>query len=860
MYKFASLGLLLSFILGTFPLVSAQESHRKDVSARFAPGARFESTRALTDGEGVLVRWQMGAEKSVAAYRVYRIGPEGSSLVTTSLIPGSAARFGATSAYGEVYHFFDAAGEAGFVYKIEGVLTNGSQFFSKELKADRVVSLESEVGTPSRTYLAASQSVNSSIEQRTSNLDSELQHLVSRYEQEPDPVNQNAVAGIAGAKIGVKRDGFYRVTSEELRSANFPVNSDSAKWRLFLNGNEQAIIVGPDSRYVEFYGKSIDAAETDTRIYYLIADSVPGKRISSKVLRQIPGSAISQRYTVTAEKKERVNFANRTFNGEDENYLGSLFSDQPARINFSLTGIDYSVPLATIKLRLFGLTLGHHEVRPRLNGNLLPLMLQYDRVYYSETFTVPTSQLLEGTNELELSSSRSADFNLFDKLEVKYERKYHADHNTVSFSAPAFKKVDLSGFSTPNVRVFDLTFDGNPARIGNVAIEPTGSGYTAKLPSGRSMIGYAFEDSALRQAASITENLPSSLSASSNGAEMLIISHDDSGFLNAAETWANYRRSSAGGNLSVKIVNVTDIYDEFSYGLKGYKGVKAFLNHTSRQWATSPRYVLLLGDSTYDPKNYEGFGNFDLIPSQSVSLILEESVSDEALGDFDNDGLSDIAIGRIPARTAAQVDTVFNKTVRYEAVQQSFDRGVLFAHDNPIGFDFENMSIQLSQLLPQNTMFSMVHAGAPDASASVIEQMNTGRFLVNYSGHGAAGIWASSGFFQNNSVTQLTNINNPTLFSMLTCLNGYFIRPNADSLSETLLFSRSGGAAGVWSSTSETTPDIQLIMATRFFNEMSTGNLERMGDLVKDAKMGIDAGADVRLSWALLGDPAMRVP
>lgn len=860
MRKTVSVALLLTFAFAAISPAFAQTASNERTSAKVSSRSQFESTRALTDGTGVLVRWQMKIENSIAGYNVYRVSPEGRELVNQRIVMGSAGRFGSRPAYGETYEVFDPSGAAGNNYVIEFLSLSGNRSFGKEFTAQSVRDLAAETGTSAQTYLNSINSPNSNIEQRTSALTGELQDLVSLYEQEPDPVNQLWVASKAGAKIAVKKDGFYRVTSAELQSANFPVNSDSAKWRLFMNGVEQAIIVGPGSAYIEFYGKGLDTAETDTRVYYLIADTVAGKRIGSKVLRQIPGAAASTQYPVIALKKERTQFYNKFFNGEEENFLGRLFSDTPARINFNLTGIDFSVPNAQIKINAYGFSNNSHQIRPKLNGFELPLITQFGQVFYSGTFTVPTSQLLEGTNELELTAHLASDFNLFDNISVKYARKYVADQNKISFSTPGSKKVDISGFTTSNVRVFDMTFDGNPVLISNVTLAPSGSEYIAKIPSGRMMVGYAIENSALLQASAVYENLPSTLSGTGNEADMLIISHSSPVFLTAAQTWADYRRSGNGGRFTVKVIDVADIYDEFNYGRSGHEAVKAFLNHTSSEWTTPPRYVLFLGDSTYDPRNYEGFGYFDLIPSQPVTLILEESVSDEALGDFDDDGLSDIAIGRIPARTANQVTTVFNKTVKYEAAQQSFSRGVLFAHDVPLGFDFEAMSQQLSQTLPAGTPVSMVSAGEANAQSNLTGRMNEGKFLINYSGHGSAGLWANSSFFNNNTVPQLTNIDNPSLYIMLTCLNGYFLRPNGDSLSETLLFSTTGGAAAAWASTSETTPDIQLIMALRFFNQMSTGNIERMGDLVKDAKTAIEAGADVRLSWVLLGDPAMKVP
>ncbi|HBR57679.1 MAG TPA: hypothetical protein DEA22_09450, partial [Blastocatellia bacterium] len=79
------------------------------------------------------------------------------------------------------------------------------------------------------------------------------------------------------------------------------------------------------------------------------------------------------------------------------------------------------------------------------------------------------------------------------------------------------------------------------------------------------------------------------------------------------------------------------------------------------------------------------------------------------------------------------------------------------------------------------------------------------------------------------------------------------------SLGENLISATNGGAIVVWSSTGLTTADVQEVMGQRFYNQLGAGNLTRMGDLIKDAKTVIPFGRDVRLSWALLGDPMLKV-
>src|SRR5262249_41410867 len=132
-----------------------------------------------------------------------------------------------------------------------------------------------------------------------------------------------------------------------------------------------------------------------------------------------------------------------------------------------------------------------------------------------------------------------------------------------------------------------------------------------------------------------------------------------------------------------------------------------------------------------------------------------------------------------------------------------------------------------------------------NALQNVVSGITAGKYLINYSGHGSTGVWASTGLFSISNVTcnPVGNptgcINNPgaeSIILSLTCLNGYFIRPDSDGLSERFLKATNGGGVVVWSSTGETTPDVQQVLATRFFQQISQSNINRIGDLVVDAK------------------------
>jgi hypothetical protein len=255
---------------------------------------------------------------------------------------------------------------------------------------------------------------------------------------------------------------------------------------------------------------------------------------------------------------------------------------------------------------------------------------------------------------------------------------------------------------------------------------------------------------------------------------------------------------------------------------------------------------------------YSSVPNF--IPTKIVDTLYSETGSDDSLADFNDDGLAEIAVGRIPAINAQGVTDALAKTTSFEAgVSQAAARGALFASDLPDGYDFLGLSQRLANQLPANIPKTFVNRALPNAQTVLINEINTGKFLVNYSGHGNVSVWAHATFFGKTNVPQLTNAGNLSVFTMLSCLNGYFIDPDADSFSEALLKANNGGAVAVWSSTGLTTPDIQEIMATRFYGQIAAGNITRLGDLINDAKIVINGGRDVRLSWALLGDPMLKM-
>lgn len=861
----------------------------------------YAGIRAFSDGKGVWLEWQTSSETKNLGFRVYRLTNGQRELASPNFIGGSYLRAGEEQTVGDRYSFFDPQGSGSDVYFIESLDINGQTQFSNEIYPQYVPDIKQLAGRSSTEMTQNAEKAETVIEESRTAFSETSLNKTAKRDFAFNLETHRWVVSQPGVKIGIKKEGFYRVTRAELQAGGFDVNSSPANWRLFLNGIEQAIIVHPSGDYIEFYGFGLDTRETDTQVYFLISGTVAGKRIQTSTLTN-NSNAATLNFVQDIKYKYRALYISDILNGEDvDNFFGNqiISSTTGVNVNFEVPDIDCDAingpefPCYSKRLTIFvgiqGLTQTSHTIQVELNGVFLGTITGAGHQLMNQNFKISAAvpgRVNQGTNTLRLSTTGNAgDVSLLESISVNYRRKYKAQNNTLKFTTAENKRSFVRGFATDTVRVFDLINRDEPARL-NVPVISEGDTFRVDLPANEARAMLAVEDSALSQVSWIEPNSPSTLWAAANNAQLLIVTHKD--FTAQANAWAAMR---GGQGILSKVVQIEDVFDEFNFGASDSLALRSFFLYAKDNWQTPPQYILLIGDASYDYRNYEGRGYNNYIPTKMVDTIYMETGSDETLADFNNDGLAEISIGRIPARQASMVTQVMNKVISFEQSLPNWsNRGALFAYDQPIGYDFLALSQRISNHLPPSMQKSFIGRTSStnpiDVQANQIDllnEMSTGKYIVNYSGHGASGTWAASSFFSVNNVqiaqptTQptvpvLRNSNNFSVFTMLTCLNGYFIRNDFDSLSEVLLkgqwYEQTSpgnyqvheiGASASWTSSGKTTPDVQEVMATRFLQQITAGNMTRFGDLVKDAKTMIVGGRDVRLSWVLLGDPTMRL-
>jgi len=268
--------------------------------------------------------------------------------------------------------------------------------------------------------------------------------------------------------------------------------------------------------------------------------------------------------------------------------------------------------------------------------------------------------------------------------------------------------------------------------------------------------------------------------------------------------------------------------------------------------------VLIVGDASLDAKNYLGNGDSDFVPSRLIDTQFMETASDDWFGDFDSDGVAEMAIGRLPVRTAHEAAFMISKITGYDSAAKP--EGVLLISDSKDGYDFAGASAQLRSAIPAGTSVEGIDRDDMDAAVAkgrVMSGLNRGPKVVNYVGHGSVDIW-NGNLLTSGDAKELENGQSLPVYITMTCLNGYFQDAQLESLAEALMKAERGGAVAVWASSGMTMPDAQATMNQQLFRLLFNPSSETIGEATLKAKSAV-RDLDVRRTWILFGDPTMKL-
>jgi hypothetical protein len=673
----------------------------------------------------------------------------------------------------------------------------------------------------------------------------------------------------------VSQTGIYRVTYETLQAAGLDLAGVPVNEITVLNQNQmipayvympgQAAAFGAGG-YIEFYGQALDTLYTGTNIYTV--------QVSTGTVNQLPmidatagtGAIVPASYSNTLVVNNQNSYANYA-PGNDPWYDTEMLaytSSKSWNYTFQVNGLADQNATANMNLVVWGVTdwpqnPDHHLV-VSVNGVKLADQKFDGLVEKTFNISIPGGTLKTGSNTLTLTlpGDTGVQYDLvdLDKYSVTYPRTFQAVNGQLSFSA-AGEAFNVTNLPSGNVVVYRLNAAGQ-VRLANVQVGGSGSNFTARFAGTSDVATYvvttveALNTPVLMAARQPGANL-------NQAAQYLIISAPD--FISGLSPLVQYHQAQG---MTVNVVDVNDLYAKYTSGVFDPAAIKQYIAYAARNLGT--KYVLLVGGDTYDYRNYLGINSISFIPSLYVSTgpIAHFVPADPLYADVDGDGLPDLAIGRFPVRTTAELNMMVTKTLAY--ANKSYGKTAFFASDLNDGIvSFKGISNSLAASLPGGWAVQTANMDDEDigtAQAQVLAAMNGGTALVTFTGHSDPAEWSFSDLFDNGNAAGLTNAGKPFVVVQWGCWNTYEVDPVNDYLVQAFLFSGNNGAAAVLGASTLVDSGSEQALGALLTPRM-TASGATIGQALQDAKGELGQThpemLDVLLGWSLMGDPAMVV-
>jgi uncharacterized repeat protein (TIGR01451 family) len=809
--------------------------------------------------KATVITWATSFEQDNLGFYVWRQDASGAKTkVSPHIIPGGALNRGHSTTAGRTYHYVDNHPSTGFAqYYIEDVDLKAVHTMHGPITPSLVSATTTTVPTDADPTLGSVGGIF---------ITAPGMGVTPAAATAPDATRlaqQWALAGAANAKLVVTQPGWYAVKKSDLVAVGFDPGTNAAKISVFADGIEVPIVVNTatGSKFdttdtIEFFGLPIDTAGTGGHVYYVTTSKGNGLRV--KASTATGGATAPGAFNYTFNRTERtLYFSGLVTNGDRDNWFGSIVSTDPVAETLNTTNVASGN--AQVHIVLQGAVDNYdHVTSVTLNGHELGPIRFTGMVRNVTDVTVPTSYLVEGDNLLTFTATNGGDdVSIVETASITYPHAYRADQNALALTAPALSAVTIGGFTSATVRVYDLTDPANPMTVASTVTTASDSTksvtFTAPGTTGTRTL-FAVGNDRVLPPSQVLYNEPSKWNATTNAANMVIISNK--AFLDAANSLAAARTAQG---IKTVVIDVQNLYDEFSYGAHGDAAIKAFLQRATTSWATTPKYGILFGDASFDPRNYFGDGSFDFVPTHTVTTQYLKTASDDWFADFANTGLPSIPLGRVTVRTSDEASAVVNKLLARGATVPTggWANTVNIINDSPNeGIPFAKGADQMAAVVPPAyTVNRISFPTSTNPNGDVVSAFNNGSLLTEYTGHGSVEVW-SNYIFTNDDAAALTNSNKLPFVVTLNCFNGLFYDTLSQGLAETLLKNPNGGSIGGLSSSSMTSPDQQTLVAIELNKQLFNGLT--VGDAMIKAKAATQ-DMDVRRTWILFGDPTLKL-
>jgi hypothetical protein len=818
--------------------------------------ALISRVRLVPSSSGATLRWQTAAQLGTIGFEVYRDEPGGPTKLHSQLLP---AVFDAPLGQYELDGLPQAEGRFVIVdIGLHGERTTHGPF---ELRSDALGTKPGRVQFSARPLARAL-----------------LQPLRGRHSLSPPELARAPVVAALRAAVTdtqlVSVSAAQIATTLGLSEAEVQTRISAGELELERGSVRVPYRASDDGRAIEWYGRASESIYSSTRAYTISAAAGLHMDLASVSAPAAMSGANSFLDTVHAER----NLLAGTIVSPDPTtdywfwtILSSSAADSAHELPVTLHAVSATQAAASVTVRLYGATSGgKHALNVSLNGVPLGAAAFEHLGAFEATYAIPDGVLREGDNTLRLerdaAASASSSVVYVQSFDVSYARDYRAHDDMLTFWSEPDEPLSVTGFSRPELKLFDVTDPDAPVELSGFEIANDGGSYELRFASTdrRRYLATAVPASSIER---VDPDYASDLRARRSAGDYLVIAPRS---LFGELTPLLQLREAQG--LRCQLVDVQDVYDEFSEGNQDPNAIRSFIAHAAASWQGAPGYVVLAGSGHYD---YRGHTTQDpiLIPPLMRKGQGGLYPADAQFADIRrDDGIADIALGRLPARDAAELSAIVAKIVAYETGSATLppDRVLMLADRNEGSEAFDADSLAALEAVP--SAFSSVqlfHSELEDVAqlrAALFAELRNGAAVLNYFGHGGVTkLGKGTDILLDSDVDALVQDAPLPLFTAMTCMTGYYAFPGYEGLAPELVRASDKGAIAAWAATGQVVDRSSQTLLTHFFETILHEDVA-IGDAIQralstelDEPSEPGAAEDTLALYALFGDPAMHL-
>ena len=598
-------------------------------------------------------------------------------------------------------------------------------------------------------------------------------------------------------KIRVAQQGMVRLWQPQLLGVGFAPGTNPKNMHLYLNGVEVPMYVHGEADnafnntdYIEFFGSpnsgSTDAGLyaspadqphqyksliTDTATYFLTHNSTPGLRFVASNTASLSG--ISEPYYMHEELQllSGSYYTNELVGGRvthsdympGEHYLSSPNFTKGSNFNYAINS-PYSyqgtAPAPSIQI------LGYGSSQTWIPNNLhapkfyvgastssLSLILDttfanYAKITVNKPLTI--AQIGAATTAVSIQSvpaNGTVETSNYHYIKLKYPRSFELNGSSSKLldinSTSAAKRIEFGNYNAAKNTAYIYNLTTNKRIRANLSANNCAAMLDA---NGKIYLTDSTDAIAPIDVQPLTFN---NINTAANY-DFILLTHNK--LLTAAQTYANYRRTSQGGNYNVLVITTSTLYDQFAYGVFNHPlAVKNFMRYLAAQQANPPQHLFLVGKgyNTKDLRLVSRCFSNNLVPtwgdigSDNMLTALVTNTSVNAPG---------ISTGRFSATNPQQVLDYLAKIQAYEtAPSGAWQKKIITttgARSINDRTNFRNYLNQMSQhftgskLGADTVNFDKSYGNEPTQVISknfILDKFNQGAIMYTYFGHGTYG-------------------------------------------------------------------------------------------------------------------------